>query len=233
MFGVSFFGSFLEKREQELKQAPFFAVTNREFSLFLWQFPSYMRKSVKRKTGYLTGFKEAEENFEIEMASQNVVAPPELLLLYHVWKRLLSESQLPSEIKKEEFLEFLSVLPEWHPERYKLVAGSYSELLRSPLFFSTDNLVDLPVGMLPLDVQRAFLGWKLYYKMGKEINNISPSKEEIERFLQKRPAYQYSLWKNFDMHRRLDEESRADWILEKLPAFFKYGYLLEATNPSS
>src|SRR6516162_7765055 len=47
---------FWEKREQMREANPFAQVTNRDFSLFLWQFPEYMRANVSMKVGYLDGF---------------------------------------------------------------------------------------------------------------------------------------------------------------------------------
>ena len=41
--GGNWFGGYLQK---EKKQDPFLEVTNREFSVFLWQFPNFMRMNL-------------------------------------------------------------------------------------------------------------------------------------------------------------------------------------------
>src|SRR5271154_2343172 len=55
-------GSWYTKRmNQEIRSSPFLQVTNRQLSLFLWQFPEYMRANARTKNGYLPGFQYQEK----------------------------------------------------------------------------------------------------------------------------------------------------------------------------
>ena len=50
-------GSWVRENKMWMAEnSPFLQVTNREFSLFLWQFPEFMRINVSEKSGYLPGF---------------------------------------------------------------------------------------------------------------------------------------------------------------------------------
>lgn len=94
-----YMGSWLTR---ELDQKPFLKVTNRDFSLFLWQNTEYMRANVQQKTGYLPGYNKADQMDEY------VIVPPEVLFLYHTWKRLVGDYFIPRSLPSEKFQEFLS-----------------------------------------------------------------------------------------------------------------------------
>src|SRR6476620_911156 len=99
--------------ERQITDSPFLQVTNREMSLFLWQNPQHMRVHVKKKNGYLPAFEYAERiGLNPEYADDYVVAPPELLFLYHTWHRLLGDSYIPRYISGKEFSLFLTAVPE-------------------------------------------------------------------------------------------------------------------------
>src|SRR6188474_2361637 len=54
--------------DKEKKHDPFLEVTNREFSVFLWQFPSFLKTNLPKKSGYLPGFLGTSENINPETA---------------------------------------------------------------------------------------------------------------------------------------------------------------------
>lgn len=180
----------------ERSKDPFLRVTNREFSLFLWQFPSYMRVNAAKKSGYLPGFAEDSENFSTITADQYVIASPELLFLYHTWSRLLASEFPARPISGAEFKEFLVRLPEWRPENWAGAPKAYGQLVNGGGLDATPNLQTLPEATLPTAVRVAFIGWKNYMKEGKEINAVQPTFGELSAFLDKYPHYARSYWRN-------------------------------------
>lgn len=177
-------------------QEPFLDVSNRSFSLFLWQFSSYMRMNVARKGGYLPGFHKDRPNFFIEEGEQRVIAPPEVLFLYHLWNRLIFPKAGEGGISPLEFREFLSATPEWDIPSWKHAPEGYRALLEEQRFLKEKDLAQLSLEQLPFEVRVAFLGWRRYYLEGEKINQWAPSKEEVVRFIQAHPEYARSLWRN-------------------------------------
>ncbi len=186
----SWFEKFLQN---EKKNSPFLEVTNRDFSLFLWQFPSFMRINFK-KTGYLPGFSAMGVNFDSETDGDFVSAPPEILFLYHTWHRLLDGEFIPRKIDAKEFEAFLTQLPEWDPMYWKQAPADYRELIVSKKYLAVNQLEKV----LPLSVQKAFIGWKNYFYEGEHINSLSPTFSEVKHFLEKHPHYARNEWRNID-----------------------------------
>ncbi len=185
------------KMNQEVESNPFLQVTNREMSVFLWQFSEYMPQHVKEKVGYLPGFVYQDRIGIIpETADNYVVAPPELLFLYHTWDRLLKEEFTPRRISKVEFLSFLDALPEWNPVNWKEAPVDYKNLVDSLQIRGPNELSGLPEATVPLTVRMAFQGWKNYVLEKEKINEVSPSFEQMEQFLQGHPHYARSFWRN-------------------------------------
>lgn len=146
---------------QRTRQAenPFLQVTNREFSLFLWQFPEYMRANVSGKVGYLPGFK-FEGNFEIESGQEDdyVSAPSEVLYLYHAWKQLLwnqgpdinadtffTKGELVNRIRPTygKMRQFLEKYPHYRPNYWYNFDRNYLSSLESG--FYDDFIPDLEI----------------------------------------------------------------------------------------
>lgn len=194
--GASWYQNFLDK---QISSRPFLEVTNREFSLFLWQFPSFMREHVKRKAGYLPGFLYGErQTLDLSQADVFVSAPPDLLFLYHTWQRLLAPDFIARVIPFEEFKEFLNQVPEWKPANWKEAPQEYISWVSTLKDGSASDLNALPETTLPLVVRRAFQGWKNYYKEGEAINLLSPTLKQVQEFLQQHPTYTRSYWRNIE-----------------------------------
>lgn len=186
-----FYFSTLSKQYHE---SPFLQVTNREISLFLWQNPSYMRVHAKNKNGYLPAFQYAERiGLDPSYAEDYVIAPPELLFLYHTWKRLLGNILISRSIRAGEFQLFLIASPEWLPRYWPAAPSKYIKLIEGLSQFSKDHILNAD---LPLAVQQAFVGWKNYFFEGSQINSFAPSKEFIQDFLAQYPDYARPLWCN-------------------------------------
>lgn len=178
-------------------KSPFLQVTNRELSLFLWQFPQYLRQNVSNRTNYLTGFEyESKVGIKEGYAGNFVVAPPEVLFLYHTWDRLLKNEFTQRKVPKAEFLEFLFALPEWNAAGWPDAPEGYKKLLDNLSGESENNLADLPASVFPIEVRMAFQGWKNFYKEGDAINEASYTYEELEAFLKKNPNYARNYWIN-------------------------------------
>lgn len=171
----------------------FMQVTNREFSLFLWENPEHMRVNAKLKTGYLTGFEYRERvGLSGEAANDLVVAPPEIIFLYHLWNRLLGDQLVPRPIMKGEFVEFLTSAEEWRPRHWKEAPEKYVNLVERLPNMEEKDLQPL----LPREVQKAFIGWKNYFKEGTQIAALRPTREEIALFVAEHPHYARHYWRN-------------------------------------
>jgi hypothetical protein len=182
---------------KEIKSRPFLEVTNREFSLFLWQFPSFMRTHAEQKNSYLTGFQYGE-TFTMDLATTEefVTAQPEVLFLYHTWKRLLSPDFIEGPIPSNEFAEFLGKVPEWQPSNWKGAPAGYVDLIHSGKYIDSPDLSLLPESVIPRAVRQSFQGWKNYFKQGKEINLLTPTIQKVTQFLERHPNYGRSYWRN-------------------------------------
>lgn len=196
--GWGFWGSYINFLQHEKKDDPFLTVTNRNFSLFLWQFPSFLRVNVSQKNGYLPGFLATSENFDIAMAEDLVSAPPDLIFLYHTWHRLLAPEFIARPISPAEFEDFLQQLPEWQPKNWKEAPKGYSQLVESKSYAKMDNLQTVPESSLPLTVRQAFQGWKNYFVEGAKINDINPTFAQVKAFLDQHPHYARHFWRNIE-----------------------------------
>jgi hypothetical protein len=190
---VGWYHGFLQK---EKRVDPFLEVTNREFSVFLWQFPSFLRNNTPKKSGYLSGFLPNSENFNPETGEEFVSAPPDLIFLYHTWSRLLAPDFIARPINPSEFNEFLSQLTEWQPVNWKKAPPEYIQLIESKSYSKMENLQILPDSSFPLIVRRAFQGWKNYYKEGEKINDLQPTYARVKAFLERHPSYARPFWRN-------------------------------------
>lgn len=184
--------------QNERKNEPFLEVTNREFSLFLWQFPSFLKINAPKKLGYLTGFLSSSENFSPATADEFVSAPPALLFLYHTWHRLLAPEWTGGPISPHEFEEFLQKQEEWQPDHWKQAPQEYHQLVTSKTYLNLEDLQTLPASTLPLVVRQAFQGWKNYFKEGSKINEWQPTVAEVLHFLDTHPSYNRNFWRNID-----------------------------------
>ncbi len=159
MFGIS------KWTPSERPVKPFLQVTNREFSLFLWQNPEYMRSNYKDKTGYLPGF--SLTTIKPEMADEYIAAPPEVLFLYHAWKRLVGNDSFPRIITEAEFKEFLASDQQWQSKDHN-----------DPF------------------VKQAFIGWKNFHREGDLINQMSYTYADAKKLIETHPGYACSHWRN-------------------------------------
>jgi hypothetical protein len=184
---------FLQKEES---RNPFLEVTNRQFSLFLWQYPSFMRVNAEKKSGYLPGFVATGENFTAAAGENFVASPPDLIFLYHTWHRLLAPEYIARPIPSQEFAVFLEQLPEWKPENWPQAPQDYVQLVETKAYTSIKNLQTLSLSVLPFIVRQAFLGWKNYFIEGPAINAVEPTFAQLKDFLQKYPHYGRSYWRN-------------------------------------
>lgn len=190
---------YAEKVEQNVKTSPFLQVTNREFSTFLWQFPEHMRVNAKTKSGYLTGFQYEENKIGpfLNHIGDFVVAPPELIFLYHTWHRLIRGEFTPRAIPLQEFKEFLNYSEEWKPNNWPEAPSPYVKLFDSlSKADAPKDLKDISNEILPREVKEAFQGWKNYFKEGKAINQTHPTYAELQEFLKAHPHYARNFWRN-------------------------------------
>lgn len=170
---------------------PLLEVTNRDFSVFLWQFPAFMRSFAPDKSNYLTGFQYIDKQTVDPKAAEDFVkAPPEILFLYYTWKRLLSEYYIPTSIPPKEFVEFLKQTEIWLPQNWKEAPNDYVLLINTKGYEKMES-----VGV-PLVVKQAFQGWKNFAKEGAAINKINPTYGEVKKFLEEYPKYGRPYWRN-------------------------------------
>lgn len=233
-FGTNWYYSFMQ---HQLETHPFLRVTNRDFSIFLWQFPEYMRANVKKKAGYLIGFQYEDRVTPIigELDSY-VVAPPELIFLYHTWDRLLKPEFSGGKIAEGEFIEFLLYCEEWLPRNWAAAPEGYVELVNGIDFEkskgSDRDLSILPPEQLPVDVRMAFQGWHNYFKDYSAINALRPSYAQLTQFFRNHPHYERSYWRNIVMeynpnylisYSNSNKESAEEIPVRELAPFLRVG----------
>lgn len=212
--------------QRETSVDPFLKVTNRQFSLFLWQFPEYMKINSPKKMEYLTGFLSIHENFSLEAAEEYVKAPDDLLFLYHTWSRLLFSDPIERPIPPDEFKRFLIQLPEWLPKNWTDAPQQYVQLVDHESYLAMKNLQVLPMSTLPIEVRTAFLGWKNYFVEGAEINATKLTYAELLSFLEKHPTYQRSFWRNIS-----EMQGQKIAGLTYLSSLLKGGYAQDSEVP--
>lgn len=177
--------------KEEIAESPFLQVTNREFSLFLWQNPEFMRINVSDKAAYAPAFNYIETlTMNPEMAEDYVVAPPDILFKYHTWNRLLSKEVPVQQVLRADFTEFLSFAQEWTPEYWKAAPENYKKTIRDLKQEST------PLLDVPYPVQQAYTGWKNFFKQGTAINEFTASYGLLDQLLTKYPHYARNYWQN-------------------------------------
>lgn len=182
---------------QDQASEPFLRVTNRQFSLFLWQFPAFLPKNHQKRMGYLPAFSREGERMDPILADAYVSAPPALLFLYHTFSRLLAPEELNGVTPTlQEFKEFLHMLPEWQPSYWKEAPPHYMNWIGQLDDLSSSTPFSFPPEGLPREVQQAFIGWKSYFKEGKEINALRPTVGQVKTFLAQHPTYNRSYWRN-------------------------------------
>ncbi len=182
---------------EQISVNPLLKVTNRQFSLFLWQFPEYMRPHRPDKTGYLPGFySQKKVTVKPEAADQYVAAPPDVIFFYHVWDRQIRQEFISRSIPVDEFTEFIIYIEEWLPKNWPDAPTSYITLIQSFPETGTENLQTLSELILPQQVRRAFQGWKNYFKEGEAINQVKPTFGGMREFLQGYPHYARNYWRN-------------------------------------
>jgi len=191
IYGFTYKANQLVNEQQQ--SSPFLRVTNRQFSLFLWQYPQFMRVHAKNKIGYLPGFQYLHKvNMELEFSEEYIVVPPDTLFLYHTWNRLLSSYIPKRSISQPEFKEFLNALNEWQPANWISAPKGYVELVNSLNELKYQNIEQL----LPFEIKQAFFGWKNYFKEGNLINAFNPTYLEMKEFLKIYPTYARNYWQN-------------------------------------
>lgn len=200
--GRSWFTSHIEER---VSMSPFLQVTNRDFSLFLWQNPEFMRVHAKNKEGYLTGFQYLDKvSLEPELAGRYVEAPPEVIFRYHTWHRLVSAEFSPRPIPLDEFREFLTYAEEWKPIFWPEAPPEYMGLISAIsrggasqlMGFDPTDMRSISLTTLPQVVRMAFQGWKNYFKEGELINQVKPTFGEMKAFIDTHPHYARNYWRN-------------------------------------
>lgn len=185
---------------QRQQSSPFYQVTNRQLSLFLYPHSTYMRVHQRSKSNYLPGFDYQNRVGITEgFADKLAIAPPALLHHYHTWQRLLGSHHSARAISVDDFSAFLEENPEWLPDNWPDAPSSYPSLIVKILARQIQSL-----DKLPLAVKQAFTGWKNYFHEGEEINALDVSKETIQLFLKEHPHFERHYWRNFYL---ADDES--------------------------
>lgn len=202
---------------------PFLEVTNRDFSLFLWENTSLMRPNVQSKTGYLSAYGiEDIQGMDFTHAEEYVEAPPEVLFLYHTWHRLIGNTYFHRAISPNEFLQFLAYAKEWDPSHWSKAPQAYIDLIKNLPNTPEGNLDDLPTSTLPIEVRKAFQGWKNYFVEGKEIAQLRITYGMMKDFLSANPYFQRNYWRNIHIH-YLEKTGEKEGLIpnENVPVFLR------------
>lgn len=176
---------------------PFLQVKNRDFSIFLFQNPQFMRANTKEKTGYLPGFREDNVRLDPIHADDYVVVSPRVLFRYHVSNSLLGKDVPDRPILVQDFRDFLATLEEWLPRYWEDAPEKYQSLITKLGDLPGDqDLRKQPEEVLPRKVRQAFFGWKNYFEEGEKINQLASSRSEMEAFLRDYPQFGSNYWGN-------------------------------------
>ena len=218
LFGI--FGKWesLITREKR-KELPFFQVTKRNFSLFLFQNTELLRAKRFKRFGTMARITSLDEvNFIPPKADEFIVAPPDILFRYHVWDRLLGESLAPRPIPGAEFKLFLKDNPDWKPDNWPGATEDYRQVVKD---LGNENL---PLSKVPAEVQFAFQGWKNFFEEWALIQEVEPTKVEMEKFLGDHPRYGRSYWRNILSEEYPEYLKDLDVLsAEEMPDFLKVG----------
>lgn len=225
----------MQQVNREVAASPFLQVTNRQFSIFLWQFPELMRINSSSKTGYLPGFQyQGKVSMFLDDADKYVVAPPETLFLYHTWKRLIADEYAARPVPVKEFREFLDYAEEWQPKNWPQAPKGYAEFVDK--LFEADTpkeLQKMPDSTLPTVVRQAFQGWRNYFKEGDAINQLKPTFDEMSRFLKLYPHFARNNWRNIMLDhvpdyliqmKEMPADAKAEIPPEQLAPFLKVAF---------
>lgn len=184
----------------------FLQVTNREFSLFLTQFPEYAKSFAKKKGEFLPAFSfEGAISVAPTKADEQVIAPVELLFLYHTWKRQVGEHMPMRSVPAPLFLQFLQEMQMWQPRFWKQAPASYQAIVRSLEQggqVKAEMLLDKAT--LPQEVLQAFQAWRNTALESKQIAAFTVSKGVVQKFLNTYPHYARNYWQNvlYESHPR-------------------------------
>jgi len=168
------------------KSGAFYAVTNRDFSLFLWQNLEKGDVRLFHETALL------QENVD-----RQVQASPDILAQYHVWQGLLGDILIPRKIPLEEFRSFLAFAIEWLPENWEKASFEYRSFAKDLPKCPFQQLEPLPFDTIPMQVRMAFYGWKNAFLEREAILKFQPSREQVQAFLKRYPQYARHYWRNF------------------------------------
>lgn len=182
-----------EKKTQKF-QKPFYNVTNRSFVLFIRQNPSFLKQNVSSNEAYLPGLKLIENvGSNADKADALVQAPDNILFQYHTWKRLLDYPPFKRPIPLDQFKDFLKAYIEWTPDHWKDAPKNYADLVRK-------INAGAPVGhledVLPIEVQKAFTGWKNFTIEKDTMEEFTPTFGLLRDLIKKYPNFQRNYWIN-------------------------------------
>jgi phage-related protein len=205
------------------KNSPFLKVTNREFSLFLGQNPSFLRTFSEYPMGYLPYFSSEDELTVVpEFADDYVSASPEIIFRYHVWNRLIGKSWAPNPIYVDELKDFLKKNVAWLPFYWKNAPTEYLHLVDNLDSMPNENLGYLSEQILPYEVRMAFQGWRNFEYDWREILKVKPTLGKMQEFLQEHTHYNRNYWRN------ILEESNPNYLRS-----FPYGEDFIAGAPTA
>jgi hypothetical protein len=175
---------------------PFTQVTNRELSLFLWQYPQLSRNNASSKSSYLPGFyAEQKMGIKQDYADEFAIAPPELFFLYHTWKRQLGDFVVPRTFSEEIWTMFLEENREW-----------------------------IGYDRTQKEVQQAILGWYNINHEIEKILAYQTTDEELSKLLTQEAHFARNYWRNIYptyLKEFTNSEMRSEIPENELPSFLK------------
>lgn len=188
------FGIWSRHQNENLASTPFFSVSNRQISLFLWAFPQYAPGA--GSPSYLPGFQADVPIINSGKTEELAIAPADLLFWYHAWARLLGDKPFPQRpIVVAELREFLEACPEWSPMAWPKAPQTYHALVAQ----LAKQEGQLPLASIPEEVQRAFIGWKNFFTEKQLIELFRITYKDLSAFLVKYPYYARHYWRNLEL----------------------------------
>lgn len=227
---MQFFMWYWNGTQTAVPQTPFYQVTNRQMSLFLWQNPDFLKRGSNVKGRYLPAFG-SEDQVALDHAAADdlVIAPPPVLFRYHAWDRQVRKEFTNTPIPVDEFLKFLAYAKEWLPDNWPDAPEKYVQLIPELPKRQVLDLSKLPYTALPAEVRIAFQGWQNSFAQADQISSVKMTYQQYISFLLKHPYYARNFWRNIVpdyvvslSQGKVDQQSEIP--ADEIPPFLRLAY---------
>lgn len=156
-------------------------VTNRQFALFLGQFPEFTPKGNPQRI------------LEASHAQESVSASDEQLFYYHTWQRQIGQDEPLRPIPATLLRQFLLAFPQWKQVND---SSSYTQYLKQLLENQDSTTAIVDKAIIPFELQLAVQNWRNKTQEAEQIASAQYTHEQVAKFLQRYPHFARNYWQN-------------------------------------